>query len=687
MLVLGGNPAFDAPPELDLAEKISRIKRAVHFGVWRNETTAACGWHANLANPLESWGDGLAHDGTWTIAQPLFQPIFGGQSALAVVAQMAGHGHDHEGDHVEGSHADGHHEDLGLSLVRATAEAAVGGDFAAVWKKAVHDGFVADTAAKPVDARAEIGDVAADDSWKSADGMEVVFQVSSNVYDGRFANNGWLQETADFVTKLTWDNAACLNPKTAQQLGVKQDSRVTVSVDGNSIDLPVHIVPGHADGTIAVAIGYGRTRAGRVGGDSTTGVPAVGVDVNPIRSKAQWWFAPADVSRASGTYKLASTQQHFGFDDLGQEEINTRVNTDTGTLIREGTFQSYMDFLSGAEGGHGDHDESHDQGDGHEHDGDDSDASDHDEHDGEGHDQGGHGHHHQWPSHHHLHFENFDVTPPSYEWTEKNRWGMAIDLNKCTGCNACVTACQAENNIPIVGKDQVMRGREMHWMRIDRYFATAEGDALAEDATLVHQPVTCQQCEKAPCETVCPVAATTHSREGLNDMVYNRCIGTRYCGNNCPYKVRRFNYLNYSDAQTFVKYPGADTLSKADRALKNLVMNPEVTVRSRGVMEKCTFCVQRIQNTKIKARNEKREIGPNEIQTACQVACPSEAIVFGDLNNKESMVAQAHANPRAYTLLEDMNNFPRNRYLARVRNPHPSLDHSAEGSGSGGEAH
>jgi molybdopterin-containing oxidoreductase family iron-sulfur binding subunit len=296
----------------------------------------------------------------------------------------------------------------------------------------------------------------------------------------------------------------------------------------------------------------------------------------------------------------------------------------------------------------------------------------------------GHGHSHHWPEAFHMHHELFDLTlgvredyaseNPEYS----NMWGKSIDLNKCIGCNSCVIACQSENNIPVVGKAEVWRGRELHWIRIDRYYGenlyTDTDPVQDNDYQIVQQPVACHHCENAPCETVCPVAATVHSTEGLNDMVYNRCIGTRYCGNNCPYKVRRFNFLNYSDAETFIKYPGADKLEPADLQLQSLMMNPDVSVRSRGVMEKCTYCVQRIQSTKILAKNEgRRPIGPNEITTACQDACPTSAIKFGDLNNLESEVRKAHDNPRSYSMLEELNNRPRTKYLARVRNPHPAL--------------
>ena len=434
---------------------------------------------------------------------------------------------------------------------------------------------------------------------------------------------------------------------------------------------------------------------------------------------------------------MALVQEPWAIDDIARNEIQARMFRDRSkseskrsALIREGSFESFKEFHTNnadlfKNGGHtGDHKHEHssnakpttnnamlaggalpilnqitpvslskplEEKDVH---GDEK----HDDH--VSHDDHGHGHAKHWPADFHSHHELFDLTEGTREMYKQenpaysNMWGKAIDLNKCIGCNSCVVACQSENNVPIVGKAEVWRGREMHWIRIDRYYGrnlyTDNDQEEDNDYQIVHQPVACHHCENAPCETVCPVAATVHSNEGLNDMVYNRCIGTRYCGNNCPYKVRRFNYLNYSDAVTFIKYPGADKLETADLQMQSLMMNPDVSIRSRGVMEKCTYCVQRIQNIKIKAKNEgRRPIGPNEITTACQDACPTKAISFGDLNNLESNVRKDHDNPRAYSMLEDLNNRPRTKYLARVRNPHPSLidfdDAKANSAASGSD--
>ena len=712
LIILGGNPVQDAPRELKLNELIAKAN-ALHVTTTKNETSLVCAHVSNAAHPLESWKDGFSYDGSVLIGQPLINPLFGGKSEIETLATLLG---------MEVTD--------GQAIVQETLKLE-----GAAWKQAVHDGFVQSTLGGEA-ATASAGaapEIAADDSWCQPwdeETFEVVFAPSNSVYDGRFANNAWLQELPDLFTKIAWDNVASVSPKTAKALGVTQSGMsgksrttlMTITLNHETIKIPIAIQPGQANGTIALEIGYGRKSAGRVGGEESLGVDPVGFDVNPIRSANNWLVSPIDKSDAnrSGTaFKLALVQEPWTIDKTGRDEIQARMfrdanktESDRSSLIREGSFKSFTEFMShhpishDAHDSHGSHDsasgkpagkavpkrsyavgkngqlpivtqvsylqETHEHGDGH---------GDHADH---GH---GHGDHKpQWPEAFHSHHALFDLTEGSREdyknvenngqpTTYTNTWGMSIDLNKCIGCNSCVVSCQAENNVPVVGKDEVWRGREMHWIRIDRYYGDNlyTDDAADDDELLIQQPVACHHCENAPCETVCPVAATVHSHEGLNDMVYNRCIGTRYCGNNCPYKVRRFNYLNYSDAVTLLKYPGADKLPAGDRQLQNLMMNPDVTIRSRGVMEKCSYCTQRISNKKILAKVEDREIGANEITTACQDACPTQAIKFGDLHNAESDVAKAHASPRAYAMLKDLNNRPRTKYLARVRNPHEAL--------------
>ena len=676
LLILGGNPVYGAPLSLELADAIKAVGKSVHFTTHKNETSVCCNWILNAAHQLETWSDGWAYDGSVCIGQPLILPLFGGKSEIELLAEFTG------AEQV-----------AGLDILRETHQ--LDGK---AWSKAVHDGFVAESQAAPeAVSLADVKPIAANDGWKAVwdeSVYEVVFSPSGALYDGRFANNAWLQELPDFQTKITWGNAASISPKTAAKLKVKTGQIVNIG----DVGLPVVVQPGQADGSIGLALGYGRTVCGVVGGNISEG-QVVGVDVNPLRTIDNWSFAAVDsVNPTKDRERLAMVQEPWDIDEVGREEIQARMfrdknkkETDRSSLIREGTFESYKEFMAKShEGGHGHSGEG-------EHGGDEHAAVDRDptalpvltnvsfvkevatEDKADAH---GHGGHHNWPEAFHLHHQPFDITPGSrMDYTmenpeNKNVWGMSIDLNKCTGCNACVVACQSENNIPIVGKDQVFRGREMHWLRMDRYYGRNlynDEAAASDDKQIVHQPVACHHCENAPCETVCPVAATVHSSEGLNDMVYNRCIGTRYCGNNCPYKVRRFNYLNYADAKTFLKYPGADKLSSNDRSVQNLLMNPEVTIRSRGVMEKCTYCTQRISLGRIKAKTEGRPIGPNEITPACQDVCPTSAIKFGDLNNNESDVHKAHHNPRAYTMLEELNNYPRTKYLARVRNPHPDL--------------
>ena len=711
LVILGGNPVYSAAGVGGVAEAIDSVSNSIHVSIYRNETSKQCKWVSNVAHSLESWTDGVASDGTVCIGQPLINPLFGGLSVLETLSVIA------TGDMVKG-----------LDIVKATS--GLSGD---AWSQAAHDGFVeGDVAVAEV--KAGEASIDATDAWKNEwDGnLEVVFQPSRSVYDGRFANNGWLQELPDFISKHTWDGIISVSPKTAEALGLKQSTKATVTLaNGESVRLPVNVQPGQAHGSIGLPLGYGRTMAGRVGGDVANRVKPVGQSSEKLRDAENWNFVgglDSSVITGSGTkYKLALIQEPWTIDEKGRGEIQNRMfrnkdknESDRSRLIREGTLSSYQNFLKEHPIGEHDHDHDESHGDG-----------GHDDHGSvlpkstalpivtnasfEPHsslpediksssvgaigprktdDSHDHGHHKaQWPEAFHMHHELFDLTKGSREdYTAQNPahenvWGMSIDLTKCIGCNSCVTSCQAENNVPIVGRAEVWRGREMHWIRIDRYFGKNlynKEAAESDDEVIVHQPVACHHCENAPCETVCPVAATVHSREGLNDMVYNRCIGTRYCGNNCPYKVRRFNFFNYSDAKTFLKYPGADKLSHGDRNLQHLMMNPEVSIRSRGVMEKCTYCVQRIQNTKIQAKAEgNRKIGANEITTACQDACPTKAIEFGDLNNKSSRVAKAHANPRAYSMLEILNNRPRTKYLASVANPHPSLvDHDDRDSKS-----
>jgi molybdopterin-containing oxidoreductase family iron-sulfur binding subunit len=655
LLILAGNPVFYAPSDLRFQEALARVPNSLHLGLYRNETSRSCQWHLNAAHPLESWGDGRSYDGTVCLAQPMIEPLFDGRSELELLAALIesheeSHAGDDGGEHA-GEHA-GQPVNAGLRVVKETAARFLGGnDPETAWMRSLQAGFIAGTESTPATpSLAEVTLESGSEDWTQVwDGgdPELIFRPSKSIYDGRYANNGWLQELPEFLTKLTWDNAALASPATAEALNLQQGKLANFKVDENQITLPVYILPGLPEGTVCTWLGYGREAAGRVAGDADISIGSIGHDVRPLRTSGNWWSVPAVVTDPTSTsWLLATTQDHFEIDALGREEINKRMAPEDA-LVRAGTWESFQEFLAGED-----------------HAGEEDHAED---------DHAAHARH--WPGGHHLHFENFDLTRAG--WLDEKvdyKWGMSIDLNRCTGCNACVVACQSENNIPVVGKQQVSKGREMQWMRIDRYFITEAGDEQGKRPYIAHQPLTCQQCEKAPCETVCPVAATVHSDEGLNDMVYNRCIGTRYCGNNCPYKVRRFNYFNYTDAQTFLKIPGADRLQKADLQLQSLMMNPEVTVRSRGVMEKCTYCVQRIQNTKILCKTEgNRKVGPNEITTACQDVCPTKAIVFGDIQNEQSDVYHNHHNPRAYTLLEELNVYPRTRYLARVTNPHPAL--------------
>ena len=593
LLILGGNPVFDAPAEVDFRGALSKVT-AIHLSLFDNETSRRCGWHVPRAHPLETWGDTRAWDGTIGFQQPLIEALYGGRSVSELLAVLLGDpgssGHD---------------------LVRATFQT-LGrpADPEAAWRRTLHDGVLAGSAYVPLSAAPAVragSEAARAISALSAlsapsaltapsalgasrvGGLEVLFTPDASVFDGRFANNAWLQELPDPLTRMTWDNAACVSPAEARRLGVAHGDVVKLTLEGRHLEIAMYVLPGMAPGTVVLPLGYGRTAAGRVGSQ-------VGFATTALRTGRTFWSGGGlQLEKTGRTYQLACTQDHHAIDTIGFEERGKRV----GQLVREGSLPAYRKDPGFA--------------------------------------------------------RKMGEEPASLalftELTYKgeHQWGMAIDLSACIGCNACSIACQAENNIPVVGKDQVARGREMHWIRVDRYFA---GDENRPEA--VFQPLTCQHCENAPCESVCPVAATSHSDEGVNQMIYNRCVGTRYCSNNCPYKVRRFNfYENFPDVPQVTK----------------MVYNPEVTIRSRGVMEKSTFCIQRIEIAKIAAKNERRPLLDGEIVPACAQTCPTEAIVFGDLKAEGSRVARLHQDERSYALLGELNVKPRNRYLARLKNP------------------
>jgi MoCo/4Fe-4S cofactor protein with predicted Tat translocation signal len=571
LFVIGGNPVYTAPADLAFAERLAKVALRVHLGLYQDETSLLCHWHVPEAHFLESWGDARAYDGTATIMQPLIAPLYEGKTAAELLTACFGEA-----------------EPSAHDLVRETWQPVGGADFERFWRRALHDGVVPGTTlpARRVTAGTGWVDEArrlAERAAQRAGTLEILFRLDPTVLDGRFANNGWLQELPKPLSKLTWDNAVLIGPATAARLGLANQDVVELRRAGRTVRGAVWIVPGQAPDTLTVHFGYGRTRAGR-NGDGR------GFDAYALRtSDAPWAAAGVDLSLTGDTYALACTQEHHRMEGR--------------PLVRTAPLEQYR-------------------------------ADPH-------------------VVHHGVHDPPRDLTLyPEYEY-DGYAWGMAIDTGACVGCNACMVACQSENNIPIVGKDEVIRGREMHWLRVDRYF---EGDPAAP--TFHHQPVPCMHCENAPCEVVCPVNATVHSSEGLNDQVYNRCVGTKYCSNNCPYKVRRFNFYLYNDWET--------------ESLK-LGRNPDVTVRSRGIMEKCTYCVQRINYGRIEAHKDGRRIRDGEIVTACQQACPADAIVFGDINDPESRVAQLKKSPRSYGLLADLNTRPRTTYLASITNPNPAM--------------
>ena len=635
LVIIGGNPVYTTPADLKLDfDRLKKVKLRVHLSEYKDETSQLCHWHVPAAHYLESWGDTRSYDGTVTIMQPLIEPLYDGKSAHEMLAifseqydrkpydivksfwqtQRAGGGTQTQAQ-ATATPASANQSAQQAPQTPPAAAPTPSQDFETWWRQSLHDGFIADSAlpARTVSVQANFASQSQDPAQPTVSGgFELVFRPDPSIYDGRFSNNGWLQELPKPLTKVTWDNVAVVSPNSAQQLVGQSFNRGAskgrehfaplvdlVDEKGRSVRAPLWIMPGQPDGVVTVHLGYGRTLAGRVG--TGTLAEPVGFDAYAIRTSfAPWYTSGIQVRSANLTYELATTQLHFNLEDPNflREERD---------IVRSETLDHYLN--------------------------------------GEKHDEK-HAHPSLYPD---YPYQNQARNAPNYAW------GMAIDLNNCIGCNACTIACQSENNIPVVGKKEVVRSREMHWIRVDTYF---KGFDPSHPEGVNFMPVPCMHCEQAPCEPVCPVHATVHSAEGLNDMVYNRCVGTKYCSNNCPYKVRRFDFFLYQDWDT---------------PTYQLMRNPDVSVRSRGVMEKCTYCVQRIQAGKIQAELEDRRVIDGEIQTACQAVCPTEAIVFGDINDPNSRVSKLKASRRDYSLLGELNTRPRTTYQSQLKNPNPEL--------------
>ncbi|HBV66283.1 MAG TPA: molybdopterin oxidoreductase, partial [Rhodopirellula sp.] len=647
LLILGDNPVYTAPGGVDLSAALGKLGESegttsIYLGEYDDETGAVCDWSLPLSHQLESWGDCVGDHGYYGVCQPQILPLLGGRSAIELIAMMLG-------------------EKLtdGGAIVRRTADQAGGSDLSdREWRGLLHDGFKeglkSESGALELTGKAGETESGAPVATAAVDKnqIEVIFNPADGLYDGRFANNGWLQEMPQALTKLAWDNAAVMSPATARGISLDPDATdssagggrvlrhgqmVALRIGDEKVELPVYEMPGCAPGVITVTLGYGRERVGMVGGDPDKGVDVVGFDVSAIRRDEGVMIAYGVEGRPRYTdYVLATTQDHWAIDERGRDETEER----SFSLVREGTAELYKRVSKFAEV--------------------------------------------QGP---HVPKVGPEVngSPSGSPWVEPlaqlqqedkengvtvPQWGMSVDLGKCIGCSACVVACQSENNVPIVGREQVMNSREMHWLRLDRYF---QGDET--NADIVQEPVACMHCETAPCEQVCPVAATVHTEEGINAMAYNRCIGTRYCANNCPFKVRRFNYFNYNEdigtGYGIDAYPS--NIESANRKLQALVMNPEVTVRGRGVMEKCTYCIQRVEGAKINAIKEGRDVADGDVVTACQSACPTRAIEFGDISDPSSAVSKKRKDDRSYGMLGQLNLKTRTEYLARVTNPHRRL--------------
>jgi MoCo/4Fe-4S cofactor protein with predicted Tat translocation signal len=626
LIIIGGNPVYTAPADLQFGDQMHKVRVRAHLSLHTNETSALSHWQIPEAHFLEAWSDARAFDGTVSIVQPLIAPLYGGRSAHEVLATLSERpertGYQIVREHWMGARgAIGATGAIGAGAgagargasgaagraanapvaptappapTAPTAPTAPDAAFDAFWRRSVHDGLIADSALGTRDI-ASAGPIAAFAAAPAtASGFEIAFRPDPTILDGRFNNNGWLQELPKPITHLTWDNAVLVSPATMARIGgtARPDfsggergqihgSVVEIRYRGRSVQGTMFPVAGHPDEVATLHLGYGRARTGHVGTEH-------GFNAGALRTSDALGFGTgAEIALTGGTFPLACVQYHHLME--GRDLIRAVPRAELAALKKD---------------------------------------------------------EHELPS-------LWPVLTDEQEKAGGYKWGMSIDLNACNGCNACVIACQAENNIPVIGKDEVMKGREMHWLRVDTYHQGA-----VENPKTYFQPVPCMHCETAPCEPVCPVGATVHSSEGLNDMVYNRCVGTRYCSNNCPYKVRRFNFLQYQDWETPSLAIGR---------------NPDVTVRSRGVMEKCTYCVQRISAARIESEKDGRRVQDGEVKTACQSVCPAEAIVFGDLNDPKSRVSALKAEQREYALLHELNTKPRTTYLAAITELNPEL--------------
>ena len=606
LIILGANPVYDSPADFNFGDLLKNVPNSVHLTNILDETSKLCSWNIAMTHYFECWGDAMSYDGFVSIIQPQIMPLFDSKSAIQVLTPLVYSKELSSYDTVKNVWKS--------DIVKS-------GNFEREWEKVLHDGLYKNTIIKKEQVRpsSKTSTTQLNNFIKLDDNkFEIVFNASSSVYDGRFANNGWLQEIPKPVTSLTWDNAALISIKVAKKLNIKNGQMIEIKIDNKSIKLPAWITPGQNQKSISLELGYGREFEGRLGN-------GVGFNVYPLRMSSNPSYSlNASISVLDETYPLASTQDHHGlekdqyaapgFDKLSNNEVQSRIPE----LVKQSTLDYYKDNPDWVQKKVEEHKPDKKR---------------------------------SWADHSMYNPE------PEYDYSKGPQWGMSIDLTSCTSCNACSIACQSENNIPVVGKQQVMNGREMHWIRIDNYFA---GDP--DNPEMSTQSVACVHCELAPCETVCPVAATTHSSDGVNQMTYNRCLGTRYCANNCPYKVRKFNFYNYTrDLPEVVQ----------------MAMNPDVSIRFRGVMEKCTYCYQRVSAARISAENENREIQDGDFQVACQQSCPADAIKFGDINDPNSAVSKAKRRNRDYALLAHLGTAPRTTYLAKIRNQNPKLTSNA----------